>query len=157
MSYWQHHLHKDTSANLHMDDVLLLDANEKVRDNILEFVKCLPLHLDPKDIDLNLNSGADITRGDWETPYEILPYYNNIFLDVVCETWHEGQCFLPNEKTGRPIIAKTPFMAYAGKGFVRNLRKIGFQTFDRWWSEDYDDYEGVHRIQRMLKIIEQIA
>ena len=51
MSYWQHHLHKDTSANLHMDDVLLIDANEKVRDNIIQFINCLPLHLNPKDFE----------------------------------------------------------------------------------------------------------
>lgn len=157
MSYWQHHIHKDQTANLHMDDVMLKDGNELVRDHITNFVKCLPLHLNPTDIDLNLNVGADITRGDWQTPYEILPYYNKIFLDVVCETWHEGECFLPNEKTGRPIIARTPFVAYAGKGFLKNLKKIGFKTFDKWWSEDYDDYEGVHRIRKMLKVIRGVS
>jgi hypothetical protein len=156
LSFWQHHLN-NIPANLRMDDVMLKDSNESVREHIIKFVKQLPLHLDPDDIKLNLNTGADITRGDWETPYEILPYYNSIFMDIVCETWHEGQCFLPNEKTGRPIIAKTPFIAYAGKGFLGNLKKIGFKTFDKWWSEEYDDYEGVQRIQRMLKVIEQIA
>ena len=157
MSFWQHHLNRDMPANLHMDDVMLKDANGLVREHMTNFIKHLPLHLDPDDIKLNLNTGADITRGDWETPYEILPYYNSIFMDIVCETWHEGQCFLPNEKTGRPIIARTPFIAYAGKGFLKNLRKIGFMTFDRWWSEEYDDHEGVQRIQHMLKEIKKIS
>lgn len=157
MSYWQHHINNKITANLHMDDVMLKDANETVRDNMTNFIKGLPMHLDPADISLNKNTGADITRGDWETPYEILPYYNNIFLDVVCETWHQGQCFLPNEKTGRPIISRTPFIVYASKGFLQNLKKIGFKTFDKWWSEEYDDYEGVKRIQRMLKVIDQIS
>ena len=157
MSFWQHHLNRDMPANLHMDDVMLKDANGLVREHMTNFIKHLPLHLDPDDIKLNLNTGADITRGDWETPYEILPYYNSIFMDIVCETWHEGQCFLPNEKTGRPIIARTPFIAYAGKGFLKNLRKIGFMTFDRWWSEEYDDHEGVQRIQYMLKEIKKIS
>ena len=157
MSFWQHHLNNSLPANLRMDDVMLKDANESVREHMINFVKQLPLHLDPSDIDLNDNKGADITRGDWETPYEILPYYNSIFMDIVCETWHEGQCFLPNEKTGRPIIARTPFIAYAGKGFLGNLKKIGFVTFDRWWSEGYDDHEGVKRIQYMSKEIKKIA
>ena len=78
-------------------------------------------------------------------------------MDIVCETWHEGQCFLPNEKTGRPIIARTPFIAYAGKDFLKNLKKLGFKTFDRWWSEEYDDHEGVQRIQYMLKEIKKIS
>ena len=157
ISFWQHHLNNKTPANLRMDDVLLKDANEIVREQMIKFIKHLPLHLDPSDTELNLNTGADVTRGDWETPYEILPYYNSIFMDIVCETWHEGQCFLPNEKTGRPIIARTPFIAYAGKGFLKNLRKIGFMTFDRWWSEEYDDHEGVQRIQYMLKEIKKIS
>jgi hypothetical protein len=157
MSFWQHHLNKDLPANLRMDDVMLKDANETLRKHMFDFAKHLPLHLDEEDKKINDNKGADITRGDWETPYEILTYYNRIFLDIVCETWHEGECFLPNEKTGRPIIAKTPFIAYAGRGFLGNLKKIGFKTFDKWWSEEYDNYEGVQRIQRMLLQIKNIS
>ena len=157
LSFWQHHLNNSIPANLRMDDVMLKDANESVREHMINFVKQLPLHLDPKDMELNDNKGADTTRGDWETPYEILPHYNSIFMDIICETWHEGQCFLPNEKTGRPIIARTPFIAYAGRDFLKNLKRVGFQTFDRWWSEEYDDYEGVRRIQYMLKEIKTIS
>ena len=157
MSFWQHHLNNNMPANLHMDDIMLKDANRVVRDHMTNFIKCLPLHLNPNDIKLNKNTGADVSRGDWETPYEILPYYNSIFMDVVCETWHEGQCFLPNEKTGRPIIARTPFIAYAGKDFLKNLKKLGFKTFNRWWSEDYDNYNGVQRICRILKEIKTIS
>ena len=157
MSFWQHHLNKNMPANLNMDEIMIRDNNAGVREHMINFIKQLPLHLDPDDIKLNLNTGADITRGDWETPYEILPYYNSIFMDIVCETWHEGQCFLPNEKTGRPIIARTPFIAYAGKDFLKNLKRLGFKTFDRWWSEEYDNHEGVQRIQYMLKEIKKIS
>ena len=157
LSFWQHHLNNNMPANLRIDEVMLKDANESLRERMFNFVKHLPLHLNKEDIKINDNKGADISRGDWETPYEILPYYNNIFLDIVCETWHEGRCFLPNEKTGRPIISKTPFIAYAGRGFLSNLKKIGFMTFDKWWSEEYDDYEGVQRIQRMLLQINKIS
>tara|TARA_R110000803_G_scaffold156227_1_gene220784 strand:- start:844 stop:1857 length:1014 start_codon:yes stop_codon:yes gene_type:complete len=157
LSFWQHHLNNELPANLRMDVMMLKDANQTVREHMTNFIKHLPLHLNPRDIELNDNKGADTSRGDWETPYEILPYYNNIFVDVVCETWHEGQCFLPNEKTGRPIIARTPFMAYAGKGFLGNLKKIGFKTFDRWWSEEYDKQEGTRRIQHMLREIKAIS
>jgi len=157
LSFWQHHNNNSMPANLRMDDVMLKDSNESVREHMIDFVKQLPIHLDPDDIKLNLNTGANITRGDWQTPYEILPYYNSIFVDIVCETWHEGRCFLPNEKTGRPIIARTPFIVYAGKGFLKNMKHLGFRTFDKWWSEDYDNLEGVRRIQRMLLQIKEIS
>jgi len=157
LSFWQHHLNNDLPVNLRMDDVMLKDANKSLRKHMFDFVKHLPLHLNKEDIKINDNKGADITRGDWETPYEILPYYNSIFMDIICETWHEGQCFLPNEKTGRPIIARTPFIAYAGRDFLKNLKRLGFQTFDRWWSEEYDNYEGIQRIQWMLLQIKNIS
>lgn len=157
ISYWQHHFNKKQPANLYIDDMLMKlhheDNGQKIYDEILYLIKNLPLHLGANDTVHNKNVGYI----NWDKAFEILPYYNNIFVDVVCETWHNGICFLPTEKSARPIASKTPFITYAGKHFLKNMKKLGFQTFDRWWSETYDDFEGVQRIQRMLKEIDKLA
>jgi hypothetical protein len=157
ISYWQHHFNKEQPANLYIDNILMklhnVVDNKKIYDNIFNFVKALPLHLKEQDIKDNKNTGYI----NWDKGYEILPYYNHIFVDIVCETWHNGQCFLPNEKSGRPIISKTPFIIYSSKHFLKNLKKLGFQTFDRWWSESYDEFEGVKRIQKILIIVDQLS
>lgn len=160
ISYWQHHFNKFQVANLQIDELMMrLNAynDTGIYNSLTNLLKNLPLHLSEKDIILNKNTGADISKGDWQTPYDLLPYYNEIFLDVVCETWHEGQCFLPNEKMARSLISKTPFVVYGSKNFLKNLKKLGFRTFDRWWSEDYDKLDGVRRIQSMFKIIDIIS
>ena len=33
---------------------------------------------------------------------------------------------------------------------------MGFKTFDKWWSEEYDDYGHDQRVIKLLGIIEQI-
>lgn len=77
----------------------------------------------------------------------IIKYYDQIFLDVVCETFYTGNTFYPTEKTVRPLLSKTPFLLFGPKDYLKNLRRLGFKTFSDFWSEDYDEYEGIPRCQ----------
>ena len=87
----------------------------------------------------------------------ILKYYNTIFLDVVCETYFTGNTFYPTEKTARPILAKTPFLNFGPTNFLSNMKKLGFKTFNNYWSEDYDNYNGIYRAQKIVEILEQLS
>lgn len=88
---------------------------------------------------------------------ECLGWYDNFLVDVVCESMFSGQTFLPSEKTARPLLTKNPFLVFGPANFLRNLRKIGFKTFENFWDETYDDFEGVLRIEAMEKIIKEIS
>ena len=83
----------------------------------------------------------------------ILNQYHRFFAELVIETYVMGNTFYPTEKTLRPIIAKTPFIAMAPQNHLDNLRKMGFKTFGNWWDESYDYYEGLHRINEIKKVI----
>jgi hypothetical protein len=128
-----------------------LDAiPEQYHGDIYEFYNSLPLTLSEQPYRngyINFDKACD----------ELLPYYNKIFMDVVCETWHEGQCFLPTEKIARPIKSQTPFVVYGPKHYLQNLRRLGFETFDKFWSEDYDQHEGTDRIKMIIEIINDIC
>jgi len=87
----------------------------------------------------------------------ILQYYNNIFLDVICETYFTGNTFFPTEKTARPLIAKTPFLLFGPKDYLSNLKKLGFKTFNNYWSEEYDRHAGLYRAKEIEKILLQIS
>ena len=67
-----------------------------------------------------------------------------------------GNTFFPTEKTIRPIIAQTPFIIMGPKHYLANLKKLGFKTFDKWWSEDYDQFAGVDRIIEIKKRLSDI-
>ena len=88
--------------------------------------------------------------------YDLAPVYNNIFCDVVCETVHNGQTFAFTEKSARCWMTKTPFLVFGPRNYLTNIRRLGFQTFETFWSEDYDKYDNVTRILKMQKQIDRI-
>ena len=113
----------------------------------INFLKHCPLALDEKFIEFTIGPPDHLN---------ILKHYDKIFLDLVIETYITGNTFFATEKTLRPIIARTPFLIMGPIGYLANLKAQGFRTFDRWWNEDYDAYEGPNRIVEIKKRLEMI-
>ena len=88
---------------------------------------------------------------------DLLESYNKFFIDIVTETYFTGNLFFLSEKTARPLATKTPFLIFGAKNTLKHLKQIGFQTFDKFWSESYDGAEGALRCQMMSDVIEKIS
>ena len=59
--------------------------------------------------------------------------------------------------TYNPIYNMQPIIQYGPIGSLSTLKKLGFKTFDKWWSEDYDNIANHKlRLLEVLKIIKQI-
>jgi hypothetical protein len=86
----------------------------------------------------------------------ILSHYNRFGIELVAETMTTGETFYPTEKTTRPIIARKPFVTYATKDFLKDLKQMGFKTFDGIWDESYDQLEGPQRWKRMKQTLQYI-
>ena len=86
----------------------------------------------------------------------IIKEYKNFFLDIVMETYFSNNTFFMTEKIVRPIMAMRPFIVFAAPGFLRNMRGMGYKTFDRWWSEEYDNYGEQLRIRKIQEILKDI-
>jgi hypothetical protein len=87
----------------------------------------------------------------------VLSFYNDFFVDMVAETYTNGLTFFPTEKTFRPMYAHTPFIVFGPQGFLSTLKSdFGFQTFDAWWDESYDQYQNYERIEKIYKIIDRL-
>ena len=86
----------------------------------------------------------------------LLQYYNDIFVDVIAETNISGNCFFATEKLWRCIVAHRPFVVISNTDYLKNLRKLGFKTFNKWWSEEYDLYGGQYRIRKVQSVLEDI-
>jgi len=87
----------------------------------------------------------------------MLNYYNQFDVELVCETFVRGQTYFPTEKTTRPLAGGKPMLVYGPKNFLANLREQGFKTWSDIWDESYDEYEGIERWDRMKPIINQIT
>jgi hypothetical protein len=77
------------------------------------------------------------------------------FCYLVTETcFWERKCHL-TEKIFKPIISRMPFVLAGPAHNLKYLRTYGFQTFDQWWDEGYDDVEDP--VQRLSAIGDVMA
>ena len=156
ISFWQHLKNLKQPANLHIDK-LLSDMARFCKKDLLEqvtnFVNHLPMHLNEEDRLNNNNTGWI----NYDRAYDFIDRYDEIFLDVVCETMHQGRTFYLTEKMARPLLTGTPFVVFGPRNYLQNLRRLGFKTFNDIWDEDYDNREGADRLHHMEKLLDRIS
>lgn len=73
----------------------------------------------------------------------IVPYtiYNQCHYSLVTETNFYNEFNFYTEKIAKPILAGRLFIVIAGKDYLKNLRSLGFKTFDGIIDESYDQIE----------------
>lgn len=99
---------------------------------------------------------ADQFDKNKNTNLQLLNFYPLFAVEIVCETMTLGSTFFPTEKTVRPIIGVKPFIVYGPANYLKNLRKMGFRTFNKVWDEGYDDLSGPARWHAMKIIIQDL-
>lgn len=115
--------------------------------NALALLDVSPIKLSEESVYPIVNSKA----------IEIAEFYKNIFVDVVCETFSNGDVFFVTEKFWRAVATKTPFILQGAQFTLQRLRQLGFKTFDRWWDEGYDEDPYLYSHNEMHKSIASIA
>lgn len=91
-----------------------------------------------------------------DTNRSLLKHYDRFSIELVCETYTQGNTFFPTEKTVRPIMAGKPMLVYGPQYFLARLRTMGFQTYNTLWDETYDLYSGAERWQRMQAVMQSL-
>jgi len=74
---------------------------------------------------------------------QVIPYtiYNQTHYTLVAETCADNEFSFFTEKIVKPMLAKRLFIVAAGQYYLRNLRRLGFQTFSGIVDESYDNIE----------------
>jgi hypothetical protein len=156
---FEHHADK---SHIHMkysnsdNELQLFELNKVVTysqdyiEPIGRMIKHMPLEIAPKT--------NYVTWGyDWAHESVLTAKYQDIFVDIVGETFVDGCTFFPTEKIVRAMLLKKPFIVYGSCNFMEYLRQMGFKTFYDYWNEDYDSYSTKERLTRMIDIINHIA
>jgi hypothetical protein len=133
-------------AHIGIDDMLRWNARPAELARVTEFLAQCPLH------QAEQNSYPILSPEH----LNICKIYHKFFLEVICETYYSGTSFYPTEKTWRPLMMKTPFVVHGPVDYLTNLKKLGFKTFDKWWSEEYDIYGHDKRVRKILDLIDKI-
>ena len=74
---------------------------------------------------------------------QVIPFsvYNQTAYTVVAETNYDNHYSFYTEKIVKPILAERLFVVFSSRHYLRNLRSLGFRTFDGIIDETYDDIE----------------
>lgn len=87
---------------------------------------------------------------------EMARHYNKFFCEIVCETYCIGKTFYPTEKIWRPLMMKTPFIVQGPMYYLDNLKRLGFETFDRWWDEGHQHDPHDYQPDVILKLTDRL-
>lgn len=82
----------------------------------------------------------------------------NSWVQVVSETYfyENSNTLFISEKTFKVIASSQPFIIFGNKGSLRELKKLGYKTFDKWWDESYDEMDDCDRMNAIAKVLEDI-
>jgi len=80
------------------------------------------------------------------------------WVSVISEAQYEdkqGTVFL-SEKIFKPMTCYHPFIVMGNRFSLRELKKLGYETFSNWFDESYDEMEDTKRINEIVKVLYQI-
>ena len=143
--------HFDPTNEYHKNNFGLEEFLEKFwedRHDVFNFLDHVPV----------ISKAFDAYPIQWDNgAYQLSDKYKNIFVDIVCETFTTGRTFFMTEKTLRCIAMCRPFVVVGPRYYLENLKRLGFKTFDTWWSEGYDSDSDDARYKSILQTIDWIG
>ena len=115
--------------------------------------------IEKKQPEGDLSYGEQIAKDDETFLYGFNPkWYQNCKVEIVNETYYfEGdQCHM-TEKIFKSILMEKPFVVNSTKGFLKELRKLGFKTFSSIIDESYDDADNIDRYKRVIDAAQELV
>jgi len=107
---------------------------------------------------LVLDNETDIIVMCQDTDNRSRPYYQNSLISIVTETNYYDSAISLTEKSFKPMKEKHPFITVGVNGALREIRNLGFKTFNDFWDESYDDIlDPVDRMKKLNEIIANIS
>ena len=150
-----------------------LYLNDGTGKNLIDTVseyKFLPKEYEIPDISNNLehlvstsNTKDDIIKyelfgGNWKDGELAPQQYIDTYFSLVTETSFRYNHTMRTEKLWKPIMIGHPFIVAANPGFYRDLRNLGFKTFDKLIDESFDDEMDMHiRLEKIIQVVKDLC
>ena len=84
--------------------------------------------------------------------------YTDTYFSLVSETVFDYPYSFRTEKIWKPIAMGHPWIAVANQGFYRDIKNLGFKTFDGIIDESFDQIErSQDRIERIAQLVEDLC
>jgi hypothetical protein len=97
-------------------------------------------------------------NGDWGEIYLKAAPYVDTYFSVVTETVFDYPYSFRTEKIWKPIAMGHPWIAVANEGYYRDMRNLGFRTFDSVIDESFDLISNSQdRIERITQVVNDLC
>ena len=67
-----------------------------------------------------------------------LEKFHQSYLHIITETYYKNDTLFLSEKIFKPMWHCQPFVVFGNPGTLKQLRKLGYKTFDKFIDESYD-------------------
>jgi hypothetical protein len=97
-------------------------------------------------------------NNEWGEIYLNSEPYIDTYFSVVTETVFDYPYSFRTEKIWKPIAMGHPWIAVANAGYYRDIRNLGFKTFDGIIDESFDQIDNNQdRIKRIAQVVEDLC
>jgi hypothetical protein len=105
------------------------------------------------------NLKQELFRREWGEIYLEPRAYIDTYFSLITETvCAESTVSFRTEKIAKPLAMGHPFVVASTPGFYRDLRSLGFRTFDHVIDESFDVIENVQdRMDRVTDIVTDLC
>ena len=95
---------------------------------------------------------------EWGEVYLKPDPYVDTYFSLVTETVFSYPYSFRTEKIWKPIAMAHPWIAVANRGFYRDMRDLGFQTFNGIIDESFDEIDNNQdRIERIVEVVNDLC
>jgi hypothetical protein len=128
-------------------------------------VRLLPEHYEVEQFQANMHTatGTGFVKNQlfnnlWGEIYIKPEPYIDTYFSLVTETVFNYPYSFRTEKTAKPITMGHPFIVAANRGFYRDLRNLGFQTFGHIIDESFDSVDSDQdRLERIVAVVKDLC
>lgn len=101
----------------------------------------------------------ELFRREWGEIYLYHRPYVDTYFSLVTETvCSESDISFRTEKIAKPLAMGHPFIVAANRGFYRDLRDLGFRTFDHVIDESFDAIDDAQaRMDRIVTVVQDLC
>lgn len=105
------------------------------------------------------NLKQELFRWEWGEIYLEPRAYIDTYFSLVTETvCAESTHSFRTEKIAKPLAMGHPFIVAANAGFYRDLKSLGFRTFDHVIDETFDCIESAQgRMDRIIEVVSDLC
>lgn len=138
------------------------DLKDKLVKGVLDLNLKSPIEIDthvirPTYISGEIQDRFALPNTHYQSDFISSKVFSDVFCTIVTESGYLDPTSYISEKTIFPIAYMMPFVIVGPPGALALLKKIGFKTFDKFWSEDYDNEKDHElRLKKIFKVIDYI-